>query len=121
MPKLLIDNNLSPKIAQALRRSGYDVLHVREYGMQRASDQEIFERALKEERFIVSADTDFGFLLARWNQEKPSLVLFRNFSNLAEHQTRALVIIMERFQSELEQGSIIVVEPNKVRIRKLPL
>ena len=120
MLRFLIDNNLSNKISRALHELGFDAVHVREYDMQRASDQEIFDRALKEGRVIVSADTDFGFLLAKWGKEKPSVLLFRHFSSVPEHQSRALLVINQKFASELEQGSIIVVETKGIRIRKLP-
>ena len=88
--------------------------------MQRALDEEIFELALREERVIVSADTNFGFLLAKWVKEKPSVVLFRHFPSSSENQVRALMIVAEKFESELEQGGMIVVEPKGIRIRKLP-
>jgi len=119
--KFLIDNNLSPRQTQSLRELGFDAVHVREYEMQRASDEEIFLRALSENRTIVSADTDFGFLLAKWNKQKPSVILFRRFPPQTEQELRALRVVVEKFQIELEEGSILVVEPKGVRIRKLPV
>jgi len=89
--------------------------------MQRASDAEIFERALQENRIIITADTDFGFLLAEWQREKPSVVLLRRIPPHPENQLKVLRYTIETYTTELTEGSVVVVEPGRVRIRKLPL
>ena len=75
--KFLVDNALSPIVAEELRRAGHDAVHVRDQLMQESSDEQIFSVAAVQNRIINSADTDFGTLLATRQAVTPSVILLR--------------------------------------------
>jgi predicted nuclease of predicted toxin-antitoxin system len=62
--RLLIDANLSPKVARALVKSGLDAVHVRDVGLLTAPDRSILDYPAANDLVIVSADSDFGEMLA---------------------------------------------------------
>ena len=119
--KFLIDNALSPQIAVGLNEKGLDALHVRELGMAAASDIEIFELAEKEDRILISADTDFGTLLAFRESTKPSFILFRQADKRPKSQLNFLYNNLPKLKKDLIDGSVIVVEDERLRIRTLPI
>ena len=121
--RFLVDNALSPALATLLEQAGHDALHVRALQLHRSDDETIFDRAAAEDRIIVSADTDFGTLLATRSTQKPSVIQFRGERQRAKPDAlaRAMLSNLPPLVDALNSGSIVTFEPSRVRVRALPI
>jgi predicted nuclease of predicted toxin-antitoxin system len=108
-------------LAVWLRDQGHDALHAADIGLARASDAEIIMRAKSESWTIVTADLDYPRLLALAQTDDPSLILFRG-GNWRDDEivTRMANLLCSLSESDLAQ-SMIVVERDRVRRRRLPI
>jgi len=119
--KFLIDNGISHILASHLRNFGYDAIHVRQYGLHAAEDEIILNRALAEDRVLVTLDNDFGGILAESGSTGPSMILFRRTSGEPDVQFQLLSRILGGLEESLNKGCIVVIEPTRVRVRTLPM
>lgn len=89
--------------------------------MQAAADIDILERAREETRIIVSADWDFGTILASQATSHPSFILFREPNLLRAEQFVALLLpALPALGPELACGCVAVFRHGRLRVRKLP-
>jgi len=90
--------------------------------MARAPDEEIFDLAAAENRIVVSADTDFGTILALRQTPRPSVILFRRDApREPSRQLDVLAANLPELALALEAGSIAVIEGRRIRVRSLPI
>ncbi len=119
--RFLVDNALSVRVARALTEAGHDATHVRDLGMQAASDLDILERARAESRAVISADTDFGTLLAFELTASPSVLLLRRKDNRTEALVAVLLANLPALLEDIEAGSMVVIDDRRVRVHHLPM
>ncbi len=119
--RLLIDANLSPRVAALLRAAGHDTRHVVDVGLGTASDADILAWAADHDHVVVSSDSDFSALLARHRRANPSFVLLRHLNELTPDRQAALLLAnLPGLAADLAAGAVVTFSRDRVRIRSLP-
>jgi predicted nuclease of predicted toxin-antitoxin system len=119
--RFLLDQNISILVAEPLRDGGHDPIHVRDLGLQRATDQLVLEAARSQDRILISSDTDFGQLLAASTARKPSVILLRHRGvRDAAGQANLVLANLDQVAADLDAGAIVVIEELRIRVRRLP-
>jgi predicted nuclease of predicted toxin-antitoxin system len=120
--RFLVDENLSPQLCQFLTASGDVAEHAHEALGPGASDQDILTYATDLDAVIVTADTDFGVLLAQGRKSGPSVVLMRELLSLpAADQGRLVSANLDQIRGILTKGAIVVFSLTDIRVRPLPI
>jgi len=120
--RFLVDENLSPQLCQFLAASGDAADHARQTVGAGASDQELMAYAIDKGAVVVTADTDFGALLAQGRRNEPSVVLVRELLSLpVAEQGRLLAANIDQVRDVLVKGAIVVFSLNDIRVRPLPI
>ena len=119
--QFLADMGISMRVVEWLRLQSHDVVHLRDRGLQRLPNGDIFQLALQEKRIVLTFDLDFGEILALSRGNLVSVILFRLHNTLSDHVINRLEFVLQQSSPELAQGAIVVVEESRHRIRKLPI
>lgn len=120
--KLLLDANLSPEVGRRLKEAGHDAIHVADIGLLTATDPVILQAAAKEERVLLTADSDFGALLALGSLASPSVLLLRSADHLRPAEQAELIAInLPSISAELARGAIASLTRDRLRVRELPI
>ena len=112
---------LAPRVAAELRADGHDAVHLSEQRLSRLADEEIFAKAMSEGRTIVTADLDFGEILARTGSKSVSVIVLRLVNLEADRVVMLLRRALVALAAELDRGVVVSVEESRFRVRRLPL
>jgi len=120
--KFLVDMALSPKTVVFLNNNGYNAIRVNEAFEGRGiDDKRIFKYAKDDVYCLITADLDFGEILAFTKSKKPSTIILRLEDPRIPNVNRILLESLPKITQAIEKGSIIVLHDDKIRIRELPL
>ncbi len=118
--KLLVDMNLSPRWVTMLVGAGFDATHWSALGAANAPDSQIMAYAKANNYVVLTHDLDFSAILAANHGEKPSVMQIRADDVSPDVIGNQVITALRQMESELEEGALVTVDPNRTRLRVLP-
>jgi len=118
--RFLADMGVSKRVVEWLRAHGHDATHLAELKLQRLPNGEIFEKAIKEGRIVLTFDLDFGEIISQLHGERMGVVLFRLNNTATQFVIKRLQFVLPDVQESLSVGAIVVIEDSRHRIRRFP-
>ena len=119
--RFLADMGVSLRVVEHLRTREHDVVHLRDLGLHRLPDGQIFERASAERRIVLTFDLDFSEIAARCKGPWASIIVFRLVDATSRHVAERLDVVLAATAGSLERGAVVTVEETRFRIRNLPI
>ena len=113
--KLLLDENVSARVAERLRDEGVDAVHVRDRGMTGATDAEVLEKAFEEDRILVTANVGDFERLARARELHGGLVLLEDGGLTREEQAAVLRSGVGAIEREYADGRDLINRVMRIR------
>jgi predicted nuclease of predicted toxin-antitoxin system len=116
--RIKVDEDLPRLAAQWLRDRGYEASTVRDQEMSGWEDSDLWEAVQSEQRFLVTADKGFGDLRVYTPGTHGGVLLLRPAEDGIRPILELLQLTLKRIDLTELQGSVTVVTPRGLRIRR---
>ena len=118
--RLFADHCVPSDFIRALRDMGIQVERAYDVGLDRASDETIFQHAHKTGRVLLTCDLDFTNVI-RFNIRDSAGVVVAHLENLPNTQMiHRIQEFFHRTRPHTLQGTLTVLEPDAIRVWPKP-
>jgi len=115
--RLFCDQNIMRETVGFLRQLGHDVVSTREVDLQDAVDSEILAFAVREERILLTHNSDFGDLRLFPPGTHSGIIRLRIKDQTADSLHPVLERSLDRLKDKQLDGKLVTVKPDSIRIR----
>ena len=113
--------NLSPAWVETFSAAGVEAVHWSSVGDPRATDRAIMTWAAEHGYIVFTHDLDFGALIAATQARAPSVIQVRAQDIFPASLGVKVLSAISRLHAELESGALVSIDPERARVRILPL
>ena len=119
MKKIKLDENFPYSAVDIFSKHAIDASSVHHQKMDGSMDDLIYDVCIKEERILITPDLDFANIIRYPSAPTPGIVLVRSRYKIT---LKTITSICERLAQIVAnhdtRGKLLIVEDNRIRIRK---
>jgi predicted nuclease of predicted toxin-antitoxin system len=113
--RLYLDQMFRANIAQALRNEGYDVLRASEVGQDRADDQDVLQKAIAENRVLITLDEHFGDWVILPLNKHPGVIRLKVHPTTSENVLEILLPFLRSHFPEHFRDCLVILSSKRVK------
>ncbi|MCD6186104.1 MAG: DUF5615 family PIN-like protein [Deltaproteobacteria bacterium] len=113
--KLYLDQMLRMDVAQALRVKGHDAIRASEVGQARADDYEILQKAIIENRILLTLDEHFGDWVVLPLSKHPGVIRLKVNPTTSQNTIKLLLPFLRLHSSEQFKNHLVILSPKRAK------
>ncbi len=113
--KLFLDQMLRLEVAQTLRDEGHDVVRASEVGQARADDQQILQKAIDENRILITLDEHFGDWVVLPLSKHPGVVRLKVNPTTSENIIKFLIPFLRIHSSKQFTNHLVILSSKRAK------
>ena len=113
--RLYLDQMLRLDVGQALRGEGHDVIRTSEVGQARADDYEILQKAIAENRILVTLDEHFGDWVILPLSKHPGVIRLKVQPATSKNTIKLFLPFLRIHSSEQFKNHLVILSPKRAK------
>ena len=111
--KVYLDQMFRLDVAQALRAEGHDVVRASEVGQARANDQQILQKAIAENRILITLDEHFGDWVILPLRQHPGVIRLKVNPATSKNVINLLLPFLRLYSSVQFKNHLVMLSPKR--------
>jgi predicted nuclease of predicted toxin-antitoxin system len=113
--RLFLDQMFKLNVAQSLHEEGYDVIRASETGLARADDHQILQKAISENRILITLDEHFGDWVILPLSRHPGVIRLKVYPTTSENVIKILLPFLRLHRPEQFRNYLLILSEKRVK------
>ncbi len=114
--EIYLDQMFKLDVAQALRNDGHDVERASDFGQARADDHQILQRAISQNRILITLDEHFGDWVVLPLRRHPGVIRLKVNVTTSEKVIEVLLPFLRLHTPNEFRDHLIILSPKRSRL-----